>query len=716
MRAADPAPGTPGERLFGPGENCMNKHSGEVYRLLFRPDSIAVIGASNNKLKPGGRVTGNIKDNGFGGRLWAVNPKDSSVLGLPTFALIEDLPEAPDLALVAIPSRGVVSALEALAVKGTKAAIILTAGFGEKDEAGKQEEKRLLEIASAAGMTIIGPNCSGFMTPAYAGKFAGFIPPVRPGGIDFISGSGATVDYLMEQAVIRGLVFSNVVNLGNSIQTGVEDILGLLDEGFGPDSSRIIMLYMELIRKPQKLLHHARSLAAKGCVIVGIKSGVTAAGARAAASHTGAMAAPDNAVQALFDKAGIIRVRGRTELVDAACALRAAGGPLRGRRVCVFTDAGGPGVMLTDELNRQGLEVPVLGEETRRRLRELLPPEASTANPIDCLPSRTAGQVREIFRILAEEERDNIDVSVFITGNSGMSDPWEIYREVVRAMDNSPVPVIPVLSSTSTCAGHLERFRDEGKVFFTDEVSAGQALGKIFQRPPILEALTEMPGYDRAAAAGALKEQRRILSPERVEDVLSAAGFRLPPQLVVRAEGELAGACGRIGFPLVMKVIGPLHKSDAGGVKIGLAGMGEAGKAWNDLMNLSGAEGVLIQKMIEGTEVILGAVREEGFGSLVMFGLGGIYTEVLKDVRFALAPLALEEARRMIRGIRSFPLLEGLRGQAGVSVDLLAAYLVRLSLLVADFPEIAEIDLNPVKGAGEELYVVDGRILLIEDK
>jgi len=263
----------------------MKNHQ-ERYRLLFRPDSIAIIGASSDPLKPGGRVLKNIQESGYRGRLWPVNPKADRIMGLPVFADIDRLPQAPDLALISIPAPGVLEALKALATKGNRAVIILTAGFGETGAAGKAAEQQILKLATEFEMTVIGPNCSGFLTPVYAGKFAGIIPTLVPGRIDFVSGSGATVDYVMEQAVSRGLRFSTVVNLGNSIQLGVEDMLELLDKNHGPDSSKIVLLYLEFIRDAPKLLRHVRSLITKGCTVVGIKSGVTAAGAKAAAGRS----------------------------------------------------------------------------------------------------------------------------------------------------------------------------------------------------------------------------------------------------------------------------------------------------------------------------------------------------------------------------------------------------------------------------------------------
>lgn len=682
-----------------------------LYKLLFNPESIAVIGASNDKLKTGGRVTDNIKSNGYTGKLWAINPKTPDIMGLPTFKSVADLPGAPDLAYIAIPAPFVRGSLEELAAKGTKAVIILTAGFGEKDQKGREEEQKFLEIAAKHDMTLIGPNCSGFLTTCYSGKFAGIIPKLKKSRIDIISGSGATVDYLMEQATMRGLSFSNVVNMGNSIQVGVEDILQLVDENYGPENSKLILMYMESVKKPMKLLKHARSLTKKGCTIVGIKSGVTEAGERAAASHTGAMASPDTAVQALFDKAGIIRVRSKADLIEIACAFNALKGLVTDYRVCIVTDAGGPGVMLSDELGRQGLSQPILSEETQKRLSEVLPPEAAIGNPIDTLPSRTPEQMEKIYEILDETEKDNIDVIFTIVGNSGLTDNWKLYQSIMNGMDTCSIPVIPILSSANTCRDMIVKVREAGKIIFPDEVPVGKALGRL-SRKPVLSCAMELPDdFDKDKIEGILAEQGEQPDPEAVKEIMSAAGLKLPFQEDVFDKKDLASVCEKAGFPLVMKVIGPLHKSDVGGVRVGITDIEKAGTAWDEIMKIKDAKGVLVQQMIEGTEVILGAKKEGRFGHLIMFGLGGIYTEALKDVSFALAPLGREEGLDMIRKIKTLPILEGIRGERGVSLDVLSEYLARLSLLVNIFPQIEEIDLNPVKGYETDLYIVDSRII-----
>jgi acyl-CoA synthetase (NDP forming) len=687
----------------------------ETYRRLFHPESIAVVGASNDELKPGGRVTKNIKDNNFTGQLWAVNPKTPNILGLPTYQTISDLPDIPDLAIVAIPARFVLPTLHDLADKGAKAVIVLTAGFGEKDDAGKVIEQEMLALAEKAGMALVGPNCSGFLTPTYKGKFAGIIPTIPGNKIDFISGSGATVDYVMEHASTRGLSFGTVINLGNSIQLGVEDLLEMYDQNYGETSARFLMLYIESVKKPRKLLIHAQNLAAKGCTLVGIKSGATSAGARAAASHTGAMASSDTAVEALFKKAGIIRVKSRMELIDVACVLTAANGRMKGNRVCIITDAGGPGVMLSDELNRQGMELPELTQPTLDQLAKILPPESSIVNPIDALPSRTAEQIRDIIAVLNTYEADRLDAITVLTGDSGMSDNAPIYDEIAKAMKESPIPVLPMLSSVTSSKEKLDAFISSSNIFFPDEVAMGAAMGKIAAPQAVATDTGTSTGYNKSAIAGIIGKKAGALPPQTVTAVLEAAGFKLPAQIEVFKEEDLAAACKKAIFPLVMKVIGPLHKTDVGGVILGINDLEEASEAWKTLLNIPDAEGALVQPMIKGTEVILGASREGDFGHLVMFGLGGIHAEIFKDVSFSLAPVTANESHVMIRGIKSFKVLEGFRGEPGMNLDMLAGNIQRLGQLVSDFPQIEEMDLNPIKGFGTALYAVDARIIVSKE-
>jgi len=681
-----------------------------MLQKLINPQSIAIVGASEDLTKPGGRIVRNILLKGFTGQLFAVNPKGGFIQGVQTYPSVRDLPAAPDLAFIAVAAKFVRASVEDLCAMGTPVVVVLSAGFGELNAEGKLEEQRLAEIASQHGTLLLGPNCSGIMTYAHASKFAGLVPDMYEDGIDFISGSGASIDFLAEHALRRGLRFRSFITFGNAAQSGVADILALLDEDYGPDSSQVKLLYMESLADPQKFLKHARSLTQKGCVLGAIKSGTTQDGSRAAASHTGSMASNDVAVQALMEKAGVIRLSSRLELVDVANALVGLKGKYDGRRACVITDAGGPGVMLADELNRQGFELPALSERTQERLRSALLPGASVGNPVDCLPTRSPAMLAQVFQILDEEEYGRIDYLLVIDGDSGLADPWEIYQVIANAMDQCRIPILVSINASEAAQPGLERFRQMGKCYYEDEVALARALARVVNRPRLSEPHGELPNYDPDQIQACLTQQSGTLSPELVRKLLSAAGLSLPEQKEVTDMVALDAV--DLPFPWVMKVIGPLHKSDVGGVRVGVRDLTQARLVWGELMSIDQAVGVLVQPMISGTEVIMGAQREAGFGHLVAFGLGGIYTEVLKDVKFSLAPLSHEEAHTMIRSIKAFPLIQGVRGQPGMDLDLLADWLVRIGRLLVDFQQIREMDLNPVKGQGNQIYAVDARMIV----
>ncbi|WP_291327970.1 acetate--CoA ligase family protein [Desulfovibrio sp. UCD-KL4C] len=682
-----------------------------MLKHLLDPQSVAVIGGSDDIGKPGGRLLSNILERGYKGRVMVVNPKSDTVQGVPASKNIAAMQEIPDLAYLAIPARFVRTTLEELCTKGVKAAVILSAGFGELNEEGKAEERRFKEIADANDMLLLGPNCLGVMSTEVAGKFAGILPLMSLEGIDFLSGSGATIDYLAEQATKRGLPFNSFMTVGNSAQTEVTDLLDLFDKAYDEKSSTVKILYMETINDPKKLIASAKSLAAKGCHVAGIKAGATEAGNRAAASHTGALVSSDTAVQAMFDKAGIIRVQSRIELIDIACIMRLAKDKLDGKRVCIVTDAGGPGVLLADELNRQEIEAPVLKTKTQKRLEEALMPSSSVVNPIDCLPARTAQHFADIFQILSEEEADSIDYIMVVLGDSGLSDISAIYDVIIKAMNTLPMPIFPSFCTAVTSVNALKAFTKAGKSYFEDEVAMGKALGRVVNRPRIADSAANPKDYDLDRLKKIMNGKSNILDADTVAEVLTAAGINLPGQQSITSRETLHDLTEKFPFPWVMKVEGPLHKTDVGGVKLSIGDLTEAQAAYDALMNIPDAVGVLIQQMIQGTEVIIGIKREEPFGSLTAFGLGGIYAEAMKDIQFRLAPLAPEEALDMINSIAAAPIIKGVRGEQGMDLDILSDQIVRVSRLAADFPQIVEMDINPLKGFGANIYAVDARII-----
>ena len=681
-------------------------------KTLLTPQSIVVVGASEDQRKPGGRIVRNILKQEYKGRLFLINPKAAKIQGRPALRSIGWLPETPDLALIAIPAGLVEPAMVELLDLGVKNIVVLSAGFGEVDEKGKEIEARLAKMADEKGALLLGPNCLGVMSPVFAGKFAGLLPQMKTGGIDFISGSGATVDYLIEQADKRGLAFHTFVTVGNSAQTGVTDMLALYDQHLDELNPKQIMLYLEHIGDPEKFLESAGNLTRRGCILMGIKSGVTEAGVRAAASHTGAMAAADTAVQALFEKAGVIRVESRLEMVDLASVVVLAKGKYDGRRVAVITDAGGPGVMLADELNRHGLSVPQFKDSTKALLGEILSPGASPGNPVDCLPSRTGEQITRIIDVVCREEGENLDYIILVAGDSGLADNWEIYQAAAQAMDEAPLPIFPSFCTAVSSARALEKFRALDKCYFEDEVSLARALGRMVNRPRPAAQAAAPRDYDAMRVRELLKNAKGLVSPDLAVRVLSAAGVPCPAQVEVHDASELENALKSTEFPWVMKVMGVVHKSDSGGVILGVETPEQARAAWENLTSIKGAQGVLVQHQVKGAEVIMGASREGDFGSLVVFGLGGIFAEALKDVRFGLAPLSHDEALGMISGIRGRRILEGMRGKPGMDQDVLADLLVRVSWLANDIPRLKEMDLNPLMGEGKNILAVDVRLIM----
>jgi acyl-CoA synthetase (NDP forming) len=689
----------------------MAAASAETLNKLINPKSIVIIGASNSKAKPGGSVTRNVMGS-FKGELFLVNPKGEVIDGKASVSSLDQVPDGVDLAIIAIPAAGVYDQMKALSAKNIKTIVILTAGFGETDAKGKAAEAALVELANAEGITMIGPNVVGVVSPAVYAKFAGILPQLKEGSIDVVSASGATIDYVMEQAEMRGVKLQAVFSMGNSAQTCVEDIVAMLDEAYVPgQSAQVKMLYMEGVKKPSKLLKHARSLSEKGAILVGIKSGVSEQGSRAAASHTGALATSDTVVQALFDKAGIIRVRSKYELVEIGAALAALSNKTGIKKICAITDAGGPGVMLTDELNKWGITLPALRPETQKKIFEHIPAFGSATNPVDCLPTQTGAQIAAVIRILNEVKED-IDAVIVLTGNSGLSDKWECYGTLLEIQKESKIPVLPLLSGITTSRELIDKFKSYDKSFFIDEVLLGQALGQISSRKPLYKPVAKLANYDKAALDKIFAGLKGVVAPDTADAIMDAAGLKRPQSLVVKAKAEIAKIASTVKFPVVVKVIGPLHKSDVGGVLIGVKDQAGLEAAWDHMEKIKLFDGILIQQMVSGNEVILGAKKEEGYGHLILFGLGGIYTEVFKDSVFTLAPLGLDEAESMVRGIRAVKLLEGVRGQKGMSVPVLSDFVVRLGQLVTDFPQIAEVDFNPVKGEEDGLYVVDSRIII----
>ncbi len=686
-----------------------------ITRQLTHPGSIVIVGGSNDIRKPGGKVVKNLIDGGFEGRLYVLNPKEDEVQGIKSYRNAEDLPEV-DLAIIAIAAKYTPETVEYLTQKkNTRAVIILSAGFSEESHEGKLLEDKVVEAVNKVNGSLIGPNCVGVLTPQHHSVFTMPIPRLEPDGCDFISGSGATACFIMEAGIPKGLTFANVYSVGNSAQMGVEDILKYMDETFDPDKDpKIKLLYLETIEKPGLLLKHASSLIKKGCRIAAIKAGTSEAGRRAASSHTGALASPDAAVDALFRKAGIVRCFGREDLISVASVFQHP--ELKGKNIAIITHAGGPAVMLTDTLSEGGLEVPPISGEHADKLKEELFPGSSTANPIDFLATGTAEQLGKIIDY-TNDYFDNIDAMVVIFGTPGLQEIYDVYDLLDEKMKTSKKPIFPVLPSILTAKKEVEAFVEKGRVFFPDEVTLGKALSRVYNTPAPVRPDGEFAGVDEKMIRNIIqKVDDGYLSPEDVGALLDAAGIHRAKEVVVQNESQLAGAVKQVNFPLVMKVVGPVHKSDVGGVALNLTTMEEVKEEFHRMMEIKDAKGVLLQSMMKGMELFAGVKKEDKFGHLLLFGLGGIFIEILKDVRTLLSPVSVSEVLREMKLLKSYKMLEGARGMEGVNREKFAETIVRLGALVAAAPEITELDLNPLLGSEKEVVAVDARIRVEKPK
>ncbi|MDP4267244.1 MAG: acetate--CoA ligase family protein [Bacteroidota bacterium] len=680
-----------------------------INNALINPKSIVIIGGSNDITKPGGKVLKNLIDGNFNGDLYVSNPKETLVQGIKSFQNIHSLPEV-DLAIIAIAAKYIPETIEILTKnKNTRGFIILSAGFSEMGEEGKILEKRVVDLIDGVDGSLIGPNCIGVLNTNYNGVFSKPTPVLDPQGCDFISGSGATAVFILESAIPYGLTFSSVYSVGNSAQLGVEEILKYMDETFDPEkSSRIKILYMEKIDKPALLLKHASSLIRKGCKIAAIKSGTSEAGSRAASSHTGALASPDVAVEALFNKAGIVRCYGREDLISVANVFKQK--ELKGKNIAIITHAGGPAVMLTDALSKGGLNIPhIEGKDSDELLGKLFD-GSSVGNPIDFLATGTAEQLDTIFDY-TDNKFDNIDGMAVIFGTPGLFPIFDAYKVISERMKTSRKPIFPVFPSGITARKEVDYFLSLGETFFPDEVLMGNAICKVYNTPKPEAENVILPEIDKISIRKIIDNASEgYISPSEIQCLLDATGIPRAKEKEVYCINDATEFASSTGFPVVMKVVGPLHKSDVGGVSLNVNNIAQVEKEFNRLININEATGVLIQKMHQGTELFAGVKYEKGFGHLILCGLGGIFIEVLKDVSTGLAPLSGNEAVRMIKNLKGYKIISGVRGNEGVNEAIFADIIVRLSALVTVAPEIEEMDLNPLLGSKDNIIAVDARI------
>ena len=683
-----------------------------INQQLLNPKSIVIIGGSNNVHKPGGAIVRNILNGGYEGVLRIVNPKEDEVQGIKTFHDARELPPT-DLAVLVVAAKYCPDYVELLAAeKEVRAFIIISAGFGEETQAGAQLEQRILDTCEQYGAALIGPNCIGLLNRQHHSVFTQPIPKLNPQGVDFVSGSGATAVFILESAVIKGLQFNSVWSIGNGKQIGIEDVLQYMDDTFNPAvDSKVKLLYIENIANPDKLLFHATSLIRKGCRIAAIKAGASESGSRAASSHTGAIASSDSAVEALFRKAGIVRCFSREELTTVGCIFTLPA--LKGRNFAIVTHAGGPGVMLTDALSKGGLNVPKIEGERAEELKSKLFPGSAVANPIDILATGTPEQLGTAIDY-CEHHFDQIDAIAVIYGTPGLTQLYEAYDTLHQKILECRKPIFPVLPSLHTAGPEVEEFLAKGHVNFSDEVTLATALSQIMRTPAPASSELELYGVDVPKIRdiiGNIKENGYI-SPDLVRQLLSSAGIPMVPEKVSTSKEELLTFATQTGFPVVAKVVGPVHKSDVGGVALNIRTAEHLALEFDRMMQIPDAKAVMVQKMLKGTELFIGAKYETRFGHVVLCGLGGIFVEVLKDVSSGLAPLSYDEAYSMIHSLRGYKILKGTRGQKGINEQKYAEIIVRLSTLLRFATEIKEMDINPLLADGNDVVAVDARILI----
>ena len=690
-----------------------------INRQLLHPESIVVIGGSNNIHKPGGAIIRNLINGHYQGKLHVVNPKEDKVQGLDVFHQASDIPDT-ELAILVVAARFCPDYVEYLArEKNVKAFIIISAGFGEETKAGAELEKQILDSCERYGCALIGPNCIGLLNAWHHSVFTQPIPQLHPKGVDFISGSGATAVFILESAVIKGLPFHSVWSIGNGKQIGIEDVLQYMDEKFDAEKdSHVKLLYIENISNPDKLLFHASSLIRKGCRIAAIKAGSSESGSRAASSHTGAIASSDSAVEALFRKAGIVRCFSREELTTVGCIFSTLENTqnqsnMNMSKFAIVTHAGGPGVMLTDALSKGDLQVPKLDGEKAEELKSLLFPGASVSNPIDILATGTPEHLGLAIDY-CEKYFDNIDAIMVIFGTPGLVNVYEAYDVLHQKILECKKPIFPILPSVHTAGQEVEDFLQKGHVNFSDEVTLATSLVRILKTPLPAPPEVELFGIDvpriREIIGGI--HENGYITPNKARELLSCAKIPLVPEMVSTSKDELVAFAEKIGYPIVAKVVGPIHKSDVGGVTLNIRTAEHLSLEFDRMMHIPDAKAVMIQKMMKGKEIFIGAKYEEKFGHVVMCGLGGIFIEVLKDVSSGLAPLSYAEAYSMIHSLRGYKILKRTRGQSGINIQRYAEVIVRLSTLLRFATEIKEIDINPLLADENDVIAVDVRILI----
>jgi acetyltransferase len=692
--------------------------------MFFSPRSVAVIGASENPQKLGYQVLNNVITSGFKGGIYPVNPKAKEISGLKCYPSVLDVSDPIDLVVIVVPGPFVAGVLEESGKKGAKGAIVITAGFREAGGEGPRMEQQLLDIAKKYNMRLVGPNCLGVidtLTPLNA-SFAAGTPDA--GSIAFMSQSGALCAAILDYALAENIGFSHFVSLGNKADV---DEVALLDSWGDDAQTNVTIAYIEGIRNGAEFIQMARKAARKKPMIA-VKSGRTASGSKAVSSHTGSLAGSDAAYDAAFTQCGILRAESVQELLDYSIAF--AYQPLiKGNRVAIITNAGGPGVMATDALERNRLVLAQLTPETEAALKGALPAAANIHNPVDVLGDARADRYVAAIEVVLKDP--GIDGALVILTPQSATDIQGTAEALVKVAQHAEKPILGCWMGEKEISRGRKLLAKNRVPSYPFPERAVAALGAMYRywswkQQPEVEIET-FPVDKKAVAdlfAAVRKDGRNTIGDAEAQAILKAYGITVPRSKVTATPDGAVAYCNEIGYPVVMKIASPdiLHKSDVGGIIVGVKNDQEARQAFGTLIERTKAHkpdatiwGAQIQEMVTNArEVIIGMNRDPQFGPLVMFGLGGIYVEVLKDVTFRVAPMSRLQAGQMVEAIRTYKLLAGARGQAPSDVDAIVDTILRISQLVVDFPEIAELDINPmlVREKGKGAVAVDMRLIL----
>ena len=690
---------------------------------FFNPESVAIVGASQVEGKVGYEILANMIKAGYKGKLFPVNDKTTTIEGLKCYPNLESIGQTPDLVIIILPAKIVPSIMQQCAKIGVKSVVIITAGFKEVGEEGRKLEQQIVQIAKQARIRVVGPNCLGVIVPAnnLNACFGGDLP--KEGAIGYLSQSGALLAAILDTANAHGIGFSKLISIGNKADINELDII----KSFGNDpDTKVVAGYLESIEDGNAFVREAERISHDKPILL-MKSGGTSAGAQAASSHTGSLAGSETAYEAVFAKAGIVRCPSIKSQFDFAQAF--ANQPLpSGSRVAIITNAGGPGIMAADAVERNGLEFAKLADGTVKKLAGGLPLAANVHNPIDVLGDALADRYE--FAIDTVSEDPNVDAILVLLTPQAMTEAVATAKATVRiSKNNSKKPIFASFLGANKVAEAIDILVNGGIPQYDSPESAVLTIKTMVDyvrwRNKPKRVVKMFPVNRRKVETIVEKHLRqgiREIGETESKEILEAYGFVTPKGTVAATAEQAANIAQQLGYPVVMKIWSPdiLHKSDVGGVKVGLKNAQEVMDAFDLMMyripkKMPKADilGVLVQEMCRsGKEVILGMNRDPHFGPLMMFGMGGTMVEVLKDVSFYLAPLTAQEAKQMLINTKTYKMLKGVRGEKGVDIDMIAEGLQRLSQLVTEFPQIQEMDINPyvIGPEGTTPVAVDARM------